>query len=293
MSEASKLRPIKAQVIKDIIPADIGKKEDEPEFRMVKPTDLAVEEKYQRNLSEKSMALIRKIFKDFQWSRYKPPVVAECEGGQLMVIDGQHTAIACASLADLPNAKLKKIPVMIVSAVTIKERAAAFMGHNRDRVAITSPQLYYSAVAAGEETALVVEKALKETGAVIVRSNPPKYVEGQTMAAGALLRLAGSRGYTGVKRILDIMMDAKRAPIIALELGACADLLYGKDWKGKFTDKDLATVIRSKSTSAWYAHAEATVRKGMPMQMKRAIAIAWFRAVPKKKSGANGNEIKK
>lgn len=288
MSETSKLRPIKPLKITDLLPAPVGKKSDRPTFRWANPGDLFIEERYQRNISENSIKLIRKIYKDFEWARFKPPVCAEGEGGKIYIIDGQHTAIAAASHPDI-----NEIPVMIVNAHTIRERAAAFMGHNRDRVAITASQLYYSAVAAGEEVALIVERALKETGATVVRYNPPVYVEGQTMAAGALLRIAEAKGYNGIKRILDIMMEARRAPIIALELGAVHDMLYGKDWQGKFTDFDLATTIRSKSATQWHAHAEATVRKGMPMQMKRALAIAWFKAVPKKKSDAEGKEIKK
>lgn len=277
-NETTKLRQIQPLKITDLLPASILESDGKPEFTWVDPSTLCIEEKYQRNLAERSVTLIRKIYRDFSWNRFKPPVCAWGPNNKLFVIDGQHTAIAAAS-----HPKLKKIPVMIVSANTMKERAGAFMGHNRDRLAVTPAQLYYSAVAAEDPIALIVQKALKDTGCVVVRYNPPIWVEGQTMGVGTILSLAERKGCAGLTRVLKILMDAKRAPITALEVSAVADLIWGKEWQGKITDYDLATTIRSKTADQWKATAEANVRKGMTMAMKRAVAITWYRATPKKK----------
>jgi hypothetical protein len=81
--------------------------------------------------------LIRKIVQTWDWSRMKPPICARDESGRLFVVDGQHTSIAAAR-----HPGIKKIPVMIVNVDTVEGRASAFIGHNRDRVAMTSMQLH-------------------------------------------------------------------------------------------------------------------------------------------------------
>lgn len=63
-----------------------------PEHRLVVPSTLIVEVGYQRDLSGKSLKLIKNIVANWDWARFKPPVCAETPDG-LFVIDGQHTAI--------------------------------------------------------------------------------------------------------------------------------------------------------------------------------------------------------
>lgn len=280
MVAESKLRQIKPLKLEsDFLPASFLETDEKPEFKWVEPGELYVEEKYQRNLAGSSMKLIRKIVKDFDWSHFKPPVCSYGNENKIYVIDGQHTAIAAAS-----HPKIKKIPVMMVEAATIRQRAVAFMGHNKDRVAITPMQLYHSAVAAEDPIALALKKALENTGCTIVRSYPVIWIEGQTAAATTLLKLAENKNTAGTERVLNILIDAKRAPLTAPEINATKELLWGKDWKDKFCDEDLALTIRSKSIEQWKATAEATVRKGMVMSLSRALAIAWFRSVKKKRS---------
>lgn len=280
------LRQIKAIRIEKELPASILDSDEKPTFEWVDPSSLYIEAKYQRNISDASLRLIKNIYKNFQWSRMKPPICAWA-GDKLCIIDGQHTAIAAAS-----HQKLKKIPVMVVNSAAFKDRAAAFMGHNKDRVMVTQSQLYYSAIAAEDEIALIAKKAMDETGVSIVRTNQPVWGLGQTMAAGNILKLARNKGYNGLVRILKILMEAKRAPICALELSALACLLWDKDWIGKFDDYDMATVIRSKTTDQWRAYTEANIRKGQDIRMNRSLAIAWFKHVPKIKSSKGGIKIK-
>lgn len=66
-------RPIKAIAIPGIEPgmADTP----QPVVRMVNPSDLLVDEQYQRNLSERSVTLIRKIVGAWDWAR--PVMVVE------------------------------------------------------------------------------------------------------------------------------------------------------------------------------------------------------------------------
>lgn len=278
MTNLSKLRQVKPLKFPDILPSSVLSTDSLPEFIWINPQDLFVEEIYQRNVTDRSLKLIKKIYENFQWGRFKPPVCSWGPDSKLFVIDGQHTAIAAAS-----HPKIKKIPVMIIDANTIQERAASFMGHNKDRLSVTPAQLFYSSLIAEDPIALKIKKALDDTGCVMMKYQPIVWVEGHTMAAGALRDLAENKGLPDLTRILTILINAKRAPITALEIHTVSSLLWGKEWKGKFTDEDLTKIIGQKSAEQWKATAEATVRKGQVMPMRLALAIAWYRKVPKKR----------
>lgn len=274
----SGLRQIKATKFSDIIPASLGESEVKPEFEWVDPTKLYVEDRYQRRVTDRSQKLIKRIIKDFSWSKFKPPVCSYSES-KLVVIDGQHTAIAAASIPGI-----EKIPVMVVVSPFVKNRAEAFMGHNRDRTQVTPQQLYYAALAAEDPVVTELGKALQATGCTIVRSNNnPVWVEGQTYAVAPLVAITTRKGRAGVERVLKIFMEAKRAPIMGNEIKAVSLLLWDKDWQGRFSDYDLSTVIRSKTYEEWAAKAESTVRKGQGMSLAKAVAISWFKKVPKKR----------
>ena len=59
----------------------------------IDPAELSIDASYQRDLSKKSLRLIQTLVKDWDWRRYKIPVVARVDDAW-HVIDGQHTAIA-------------------------------------------------------------------------------------------------------------------------------------------------------------------------------------------------------
>ena len=51
---------------------------DTPRCILVNPSDLYVEEQYQRNLAENSVRLIRRLVRDWNWAHMKPPVAITC-----------------------------------------------------------------------------------------------------------------------------------------------------------------------------------------------------------------------
>lgn len=122
----STMRKIAPMNMPDITPG--GADMAEPKFERANPADLLVDEGYQRNLSERSVKLIRKIVSHWDWRTFMPPVVVRTKLG-MHVIDGQHTAIAAAT-----HPKIKDIPVMVVKADEVADRARAFLGRNRDRI---------------------------------------------------------------------------------------------------------------------------------------------------------------
>lgn len=126
------LRPIAALPLPDTVRPNAPDITAAPELRWLSPEQLRVDGRYQRDLSERSIRLIHRIVGDFDWRRFKPPIVTPVAGGDAYeVIDGQHSAIAAAS-----HPAVSRIPVLVVAQPDLAGRARAFVGHNRDRVAM-------------------------------------------------------------------------------------------------------------------------------------------------------------
>lgn len=181
-----------------------------PEIIMVAPTDLLIEAGYQRDLSKKSMTLIRKIIAEWNWDRMKPPIIAR-RGDAFAVIDGQHTAIAAATLG------IPLLPCVLSRADAIEQRAEAFVAHNRDRVAMTPLQMFHAAVVAGDADARAILAIANETGATIPRSPPGrgKGKPGQIVAIVDAQRAFGRGGSARVRRIFAVAVAAEMAPLMS------------------------------------------------------------------------------
>lgn len=190
-----------------------------PTMLWVKPAELWVDETYQRALSRKSMALLTKIVSAWNWTHYKCPVVVRDEAsGRLDLVDGQHTAIAAATHPDI-----EQIPVMVVTADQVSDRARAFLAHNRDRIAVSALQLYHSSVVAKDSEAMEVERVCAAAGVRILRTQPPSatgYQAGETTALGSIKGLIRKRGAEHAIFVLATLREAGRAPIRADEMKA-------------------------------------------------------------------------
>lgn len=232
-------RPIKKMNMPDITPG--GADMPEPRFERAKPEDLLVDETYQRNLSERSIRLIRKIVAHWDWRTFMPPVVVKTKDG-LHVIDGQHTAIAAAS-----HPAISDIPVMVVKAEELQDRAKTFLGRNRDRISVTANQLYYAGVAAGDETAVTIKQVCDRAGIRILKQPPGAAVfkVGDTLAIGAITSLVNRRGAMRARQVLQVLGDAKLAPVPQMLIKAVEELLCGKEFAGQIDAADLTTAIRA------------------------------------------------
>lgn len=262
-----RIEPLKPVTMRGVvIGAVAGMK---PTMEWAAPSDLYVEEDYQRALSERSITLIRRVAANWKWAHVKPAICANV-GGKLMVIDGQHTAIAAATRGDVPL-----IPVMIVEAGETRDRASAFLGQNRDRLALTSLHMHHAAAAAGDEIAVAVEAAAKRAGVSLLRyqnGNKTNFKVGETGAIGIISLLVKQRGVTAVAKVLKVLVDAKRAPLAAVEIAAVAIILADK---ARTVDAfDLATVIRSRSVAEWTVQAAAVAARGG--KRRQALANVWL-----------------
>ncbi len=182
------LRPIKPLTLPADVPraTDFG---DTPQRVMVDPLELLVDDEYQRDINRKSHALIVRMCGRFRWAKYKTPTCVRVDD-KLHVIDGQHTAIAAATLG------IKKIPVDVVDAATGLERADAFVAHNRDRLGMTPFDIHRAMVAVGDPAAKAIETTCRAAGVRIIRvlnkMVTPKV--GDTAAIGMLGQLVKRRG---------------------------------------------------------------------------------------------------
>lgn len=214
-----------------------------PEVRIVDPTTLRVEPRYQRDLSGKSIKLIRKIVENWDWAKFKPPVCAETIEG-LFVIDGQHTAIAAASHVDI-----KEIPVLVVSADRVEKRAEAFVSHNRDRLAMSPLQVFHAEVAAGKHEAFTILKTASAAGCDIPRFIPPKGEgkPGLATAITAFQRILKTDGEATLLRIFKIARLAGVAPIASTLAYGLQILLKGQPFAAAaaLPDDEIAAAIRS------------------------------------------------
>lgn len=196
-----------------------------PELLWVKPTELYVDESYQRTLSRRSVGLITRVLKSWDWTHVKPPIVCRDETGRLEVIDGQHTAIAAAS-----HPEIDKIPVMLVQARSVADRARAFVGHNQDRIAVTPAQIHYSMVAARDPGAIAVDDVCRAAGVKVLKYPPSsnQFKPGDSMSIKGLQKLVQVFGAERATVVLRCMVQANRAPVRAEEAVAIARAFHDR-----------------------------------------------------------------
>ena len=132
-----------------------------PDLDWLPINKLIIDETYQRNAtSKRSLINIKKIKKNFQWSRFSPLTVASLKttkGDMYAVIDGQHRLLACKDLGDI-----SEVPCWIIPATSIKQQADDFIEINKNRVAINNFSIYKAKLAAGDENCLKINNFLQK-----------------------------------------------------------------------------------------------------------------------------------
>lgn len=252
-----KVRRIEAVSIDGVEPGAL--KTSGPIYEWVDPTELLVDEAYQRGLSSRSLKLIRRIVASWDWRKFKPPVVALTARG-LEVIDGQHTAIAAAS-----HPGIEKIPVGIVDAAELRDRAAAFIGQNRDRLGITAMQLHVAAVQAGDEEAMTIEQVTRRAGVTLLKaSRTDGWNPGESMAVNAIKALIERRGAMKARMVLEVLVKSGVAPIKAQAIKAADHLMHEPEYAMGSEDL-IAALSRSDMEDDERDAAVFSASKGVPL----------------------------
>ena len=260
------VRPINLMGV-DVASADAAK----PEFEWVDPGVLLIDDGYQRNLSERSMKLVRKICAGWDWRRFKPPVCARTDRG-LEVIDGQHTAITSCSHPDVTE-----IPVMVVVAASRSDRAQSFIGHNRDRLNITPMQMHFAAAAAGDEDAQDIDRVCERAGVKLLKATPGNgaWKAGETVAVKAIGALINRRGVVRAREVLEVLIKGQATPISTVQIRAVECLLHDDEYR---EDIDADGIVNAMLKLGFVADQEAAVFAATHnVPVFRALAIVLFR----------------
>lgn len=262
-------RPISAMALPNVEPGTPPTAA--PEFVWVDPAELLVDGVYQRELSRSSVALISKIITGWDWARFKPPVVAQTDEG-MEVIDGQHTAIAAAS-----HPGIASIPVMVVRAAEVSDRARAFVGHNRDRLMLSQVQIHYANVAAGDEDALTIQQVCDRAGVTMLRypSGNGEFKPGETLAIAAIRALVNRRGAMRARIVLQVLAEAHCAPVRSDGIKAVDELLNGAEYKGQVEPADLTSAVMNLGAQA---EQEARIfAAAHNVSVWRGLTVIWFK----------------
>lgn len=193
---------------------DFGPK---PELRWIPVARLTVDLAYQRSLeTRRSQQLIAAIAGGFRWSKFGAVLVAPIESGgagrgrpreanadlrrranpapgaalehgSYALLDGQHRVAGARQLG------IKEVPCIVIEAASTEEQAQAFVGANRDRVAVTPYALHHAMVAAGDPRARAVARVCQAAEVEIPRYPIPvaNLKPNQTLALGTIAKAVG------------------------------------------------------------------------------------------------------
>ncbi len=145
---------------REIIPAEVSRR---PELVWLRIADLMIDDRYQRELNDRSWRQIERITKAFTWSHFSPVLVAPV-GERFSIIDGQHRTHAAKLVG------LTEVPAMLLD-LDDAGQARAFAAVNGMATAVSAAQVYRAALLAGEPWAVKSEKAVERAGAQLMAYN--------------------------------------------------------------------------------------------------------------------------
>lgn len=273
---ASSFRPIEAVSLGD--EAELPPVGPLPEIIWVDPRSLVVDERYQRSLSRRSLALIRQIATGWDWAKFTPPICSRLPDGRLAVDDGQHTSIGAAS-----HPGVTSIPVLVTHSVELEERAASFLAHNTAKLGMTAMQLHHAAVAAGDPVAVGVQRAADAVGIAVLRSQPQRFPPSSTIAVSALAAVYRRVGEAGLVRVLTVLKPVKLTPIGQAHLRAVTAVLFDREYVDSVRSEDLTATITGRPNAMNEASVLASSHR---VPLWKALAVIYFRHTRKKRLAA-------
>lgn len=236
-------------------PLDAGPK---PQLRWIAIDLLRINPAYQRNIHDRGAANVRKIAREFNWSKFGTVIVSEeSDRGIYLVIDGQHRTTAAALRG------IRDVPCQIVK-IDEAAQASAFAAINGNVTALTPMHIYHAKVAAGDPDARALAAVLKASSVTICRYPVPanQMKPGETLAAGKLPQLLRRFGADVLGLALRCITQTRkgnvglvRAPIIA---GLCVTLDAEPAWQ-----RDEAKLIRAMQSFDLAAAFDEARRKNL------------------------------
>lgn len=221
------------------------------EWRAV--AELLIDESYQRSIETgPSRTLIRKIAMYWDWGLCQPLAVSRRPDGKLTIVDGQHRASAAKLRGDIAH-----LPCVITSYANSGDEAAAFVALNQMRRPLSALDLFKAAVAAEDNEALTILKAVEGAGLRIApHMTSAGWKAGMIGNIGGLLRCYRRSGEPALQIALAAMGKAWPGEVIA-ELARIAGSRTQAEWR--------------KATMAAAAENAVAPREGAEM----AFRLAW------------------
>ncbi|MDX7953744.1 hypothetical protein P7D22_21500 [Lichenihabitans sp. Uapishka_5] len=247
---------------------------ERPEVTWIAPTEIRVEDRYQRSIGERGRKLIATIYGSFDWRLWRLPICVWTDEG-LEAVDGQHGLIAAASLG------IAEVPIMIVDAAKIQDRAGLFVNVNKDRLALSYAQLHAAKVLAGDADAVRLGTMCAAYGINLLRAPPPRdaYKPRETIAIQTIAALLRRYEQGDVERILAAIANTDAAPVSAVQLRAAEHLLTTPEFAGEIDSEMITAAILSLPD--WGEQEAKLFAATHCVPVWRALASIWFKASKK------------
>lgn len=157
------LRPVPVVVLAEAAPPKKGAKP--AGVIWVKPAELVIDPRYQRDLGPRGQHRVTEIAMGFDWRKFTPLIVARRRDGcpGYVVIDGQHRAAACLARGDIGQ-----VPAWCVEA-DLAEQAATFLTINAQSARVPSGAMWFARAATGDERAIALLAAVRAAGVEVLK----------------------------------------------------------------------------------------------------------------------------
>lgn len=165
-------------------PANLG---PVPDLRWLRVDQLRVDPAYQRDVTLRGKAHIKRIVEGFDWRLFSAVVVSPIAGGFFAIIDGQHRVTAAAICGQ------DSVPCQIIQA-DAQMQARAFEAINGRTIPVTRDQRFKAELAAGDAEACRVDRLTREAGIKMMTYTPhgPAMKPGECLAHGAMRKLCAA-----------------------------------------------------------------------------------------------------
>lgn len=175
-----------------------------PELKWLPLDILQVDSRYQREITRQGWKLIRRIVRDFRWSRFQALIVAGPDKlGDFSVVDGQHRLEAARQVGGI-----EKVPCLVIDAADLPRQARTFKAINRERQAVTRVTTFWADVAAGDETAIRIAAICRDCGVTISRVGTGRQKPLHTVAVSAIERLMKVHE-VALRQALKVLVEAQ------------------------------------------------------------------------------------
>jgi hypothetical protein len=155
------LRPIDTRDYAAIdVPTSFGRP---PRLEWVSIEQLVIDPEYQREITPRGRANVRRIAAGFDWAMFAPVVVAPAGADKFAIVDGQHRTTAAKICG------VDRVPCAIID-VERATQARSFRAINGNVTRMHTIHLHHASVAAGDKRSLRIAEVCRMAGVTIVRN---------------------------------------------------------------------------------------------------------------------------